>query len=117
MSSIPLPLYGQLPNCCGLSTYLMLINPERNVGFKIFLNDMYGKINFLMKQTREEFRWSVVMDYVLLKSLGNNILNQFLKRKIPESVEYYMPILLFDLSLPELSVLLNEQGLVFLIIL
>lgn len=93
-----LPLYSQLPNCCGISTYLMLINPERNLHIKRFLDKIYSKIYFLQKEKRPEFRWSVVLDYILLKSVGNNILRKYLKRKIPNLVDYYMPIILFDVK-------------------
>ncbi len=93
-----LPIYSQLPNCCGISTYLMLINPEKNPSFKKFLNKIYSKISFLKEEKRPEFKWSVVLDYILLKSVGNNILRKFLRRKIPNIVDYYMPIILFDVK-------------------
>ena len=93
-----LPMYGQLSNCCGISTFLMLINPEKNTEFKAFLDNTYEKISFLNKQTRKEFKWSVVIDYILLKSIGNNLLKNFLNEKIPDIVNYYMPIIHFKLK-------------------
>ena len=91
-------MYAQLSNCCGISTFLMLINPEKNTQFKEFLNGTYEKISFLSKQTRKEFKWSIVIDYILLKSLGDNLLNKFLREKIPDIVDYYMPIVHFKLK-------------------
>lgn len=91
-------MYGQLSNCCGISTFLMLINPEKNTKFKEFLDNTYEKISFLSKQTRKEFKWSVVIDYLLLKSLGDNLLKKFLSEKIPDIVDYYMPIVHYKLK-------------------
>ncbi len=73
----------------------MLINPEKNPEIKEFFNKLYSKISFLQKENRPEFKWSVVMDYILLKSVGNNILRKFLEKEIPTIVAYYMPIILF----------------------
>jgi len=93
-----LPMYEQLSNCCGISTFLMLINPEKNNEFKAFLDNTYEKISFLNKQTRKEFKWSVVIDYILLKSIGNNLLKKFLNERVPDIVNYYMPIIHFKLK-------------------
>ena len=76
----------------------MLINPEKNTKFKGFFDDTYEKISFLNKQPRKEFKWSVVIDYLLLKSLGNNLLKKFLSDKIPNIIEYYMPIIHHELK-------------------
>ena len=91
-------MYGQLSNCCGISTFLMLINPEKNTRFKKLFDDMYDGIGFLCKQTRKEFKWSVVIAYILLKSLGENLLKRFLSDKIPDIVNYYMPIVHYKLN-------------------
>ncbi|MBN1801366.1 MAG: hypothetical protein JW891_07660 [Candidatus Lokiarchaeota archaeon] len=93
-----LPSYRQLSVTCGISTFLMLINPEKNTKYKEFLNEIYISISDLMKQTRIEFKWSVVITYILLKSLGNNILNDYLRLKNPEIVDYYMPIVHYQIS-------------------
>ncbi len=93
-----LPFYGQMSVSCGISTFLMLINPERNAKFKDFLNEFYLNISHLMKQSRIEFKWSIAITYILLKSLGNNILNDFLSDKVPEIVDYYMPIVHYQIS-------------------
>lgn len=93
-----LPFYGQLPNCCGLSTYLMLINPPKNEVFKNILNEFYSHLQFLNKQSKEEFQWTIVINYLLLKSLGNNILTDYLKSRDSDLVDYYMPIMHYDLS-------------------
>jgi len=45
-----LPFYSQLPNCCGLSTFLMMINPDKNITFKVFLENLYTQLEFLNKQ-------------------------------------------------------------------
>ncbi|MFX1236262.1 MAG: hypothetical protein ACFFAS_11190 [Promethearchaeota archaeon] len=93
-----LPLYGQLSVTCGISTFLMLINPEKNQKFASFLDDIYNDVSFFMKQTKKELKWSVAITYILLKSLGNNLLNEFLYRNIPDIVDYYMPIVHYQLS-------------------
>lgn len=91
-------MYGQLSNCCGISTFLMLINPKKNTKFKEFFDNTYEKISFLSNQTRKEFKWSVVIDYILLKSLGDNLIRKFLSEKIPDIIDYYMPIVHYKLK-------------------
>ncbi|MBD3194460.1 MAG: hypothetical protein GF317_05345 [Candidatus Lokiarchaeota archaeon] len=92
-----LPIYSQLPNCCGLSTFLMLINPEYNIEFKQILERIYRYVADLKKVNKPEFRWQVVLNYILLRSFGDNLLRDFLKRKIPNIVNYYIPIALYEL--------------------
>ena len=93
-----LPLYSQLANTCGISTFLMLINPQKNEKFKLFLNDIYKKLSYFRKYSRDEFKWSVVIDYLLLKSMGNNILKDFLSKKNPDITDVYMPIVHYELQ-------------------
>ncbi|MHA1150646.1 MAG: hypothetical protein ACTSR8_20690 [Promethearchaeota archaeon] len=95
---ITIPFYGQLPNCCGLSTFLMLINPPRNEKFKTILDDLYSHLQFLNKQSKKEFQWTIVINYLLLKSLGNNPLTDYLKTRDSDLVKYYMPIMHYELS-------------------
>jgi hypothetical protein len=76
----------------------MLINPEKNTKFKEFFEDAYDNIGFLCKQTRKEFKWSVVIDYILLKSLGDDLIKEFLSEKNPDIVDVYMPIAHFMLD-------------------
>ncbi|MFO8018920.1 MAG: hypothetical protein R6U96_09815 [Promethearchaeia archaeon] len=93
-----LPLYSQLTNCCGLSTFLMLLNPRENIKYKNFLEDLYEKIQFLMPQEKKEFRWSVVLDYLLLKTLGDNRLTLYLEEKLNETFINYRAIMNFELK-------------------
>ncbi len=84
-----------MPSTCGLSTFLMLINPEINLKFKKFLNSLYDEIEFLApkslikRKNLNEFKWSIALDYLLLKSLGENDLTEELKKKIPILYEDY----------------------------
>lgn len=84
--------------CCGLSTFLMLINPEKNLHLRTFLNDFYEKIKFLKKKQIDEFKWSVVIDYLILKSISNQDLKNYIHSKDPDIVEYYFPIKLYELN-------------------
>ena len=93
-----LPLYAQLPNCCGLSTFLMLLNPEQNDQYKLFLDELYEKIQNLMSQGRKEFRWSIALDYILLKTLGDNLIATYLKKQLKESFINYRAIMDFELK-------------------
>jgi hypothetical protein len=99
-----MPFYGQLPNCCGLSTFLMMINPEKYRGFKIFLNHLYEKIEFLNNQKINEYKWTIAINYLLLKSVGYNIIRDFIYKKDPELVDYYMPIIHFDIANEQFSI-------------
>lgn len=89
-----LPNYSQLPNTCGLSTFLMLLNPEKNLKVRKFLDDFYPKVKdfYAIDQSIKEYQWSYVLDYILLKSLGNNKLSEYLFEKIPdfETIKIYI---------------------------
>ena len=68
----------------------MLINPEKNTTVKKFLEGFFQKMKFLVldhKDNRKEFRWSLVLEYILLKSLANNKLSNHLSKEIPELLE------------------------------
>ena len=98
MHNDTLPFYSQLPNCCGLSTFLMMINPEKNINFKVFLENLYNQLEFLNKQSIKEYKYSIALNYLLLKSIGNNLIKDFIRKKDPELVEYYMPIIDFEIA-------------------
>ncbi|MHA1439327.1 MAG: hypothetical protein ACTSPD_17285 [Promethearchaeota archaeon] len=99
-----LPNYRQLPNACGLSSFLMLINPESNLEIKNFLDHAYEHINFLiprlsLKQNLlDEYKWSVVLVYLLLKCLGDNTLSSNLYDVAPELYDEFRPNLVFNLE-------------------
>ena len=87
---ISLPKYRQLPNACGLSAFLMLIDPEENTKFKKLLNDFFEEIEFLIPRLSKkgellkEYKWSVVLNYLLLKVMGENLLSEQLNELLPE---------------------------------
>lgn len=61
----------------------MLINPEKNTTVKKFLEGFFQKMKFLvldLKDNKKEFRWSYVLEYILLKSLANNKLSDHLSK-------------------------------------
>ena len=98
MQSDDLPFYSQLPNCCGLTTFLMMINPDKNTIFRLFLEDLYNEIDFLNNQSVKEYKYTISINYLLLKSIGNNLIKDFIREKDVELVDYYMPIIDFDIS-------------------
>ena len=91
-NQVDLPIYRQMHNTCGISTFLMLINPEKNLKFRKILERIYEKIKFLMKSNQNEFKWSITITYLLLRSMGSNLIRDYLLEKNPEIVDYYMPI-------------------------
>jgi len=97
-SQVELPIYRQMHNTCGISTFLMLINPEKNQKFKIFLDRLYENINLLMRSNQNEFKWSIAITYLLLKSMGSNLIRQYLYKKNPDIVDYYMPIVYYKIG-------------------
>lgn len=103
MLSDDLPIYSQLPNCCRLSTFLMMINPEKNTQFKVFLEDLYNQLEYLNNQPIQEYQYSISINYLLLKSIGNNLIKEFIRKKDEDLVEYYMPIIDFDISNEQFS--------------
>ena len=95
-----LPIYIQLPGCCGINAFLMSINPEKNFLFRTFLDDMYEKLSIsfdLKEKNRAEFGWSFLLSYLILKSLQENVLNDFLRKKIPDRIDDYIALLKFEL--------------------
>ncbi|MGV9173935.1 MAG: hypothetical protein ACOC44_07630 [Promethearchaeia archaeon] len=73
----------------------MLINPERYPRIKHYLNSLYEKINFLVPRLSlkfdllEEYKWSIVLNYMLLKVLGGNPLSEFLEEKMGDNLYNY----------------------------
>ena len=73
----------------------MLINPERYEKIKNYLNSLYEELDFLMPRLSlkfdllAEFKWSVVLNYLLLKVLGGNPISQFLEEKMGDSLLNY----------------------------
>ncbi len=85
-------------NTCGISTFLMLINPEKNRKFRNLFERVYEKISFLMKSNQNEFQWSITIAYLLLKSMGSNLMRDYLHERNPEIVDYYMPIVHYKIG-------------------
>jgi len=94
------PLYSQLPNACGLATFLMFVNPDKNIKVKDFLDQFYPKVKdfYAIDQEKKEFQWAYVLDYLLLKSIGNNKFSRYLSEKIPEMFENYKLLMHFELE-------------------
>ena len=74
----------------------MLINPEKNIKVKDFLDKIYNQIDFFLPEFSDEslvlieHKWAVVLDYILLKCIDNNFLTDKLKTKLPDyEVEAY----------------------------
>lgn len=81
-----------------LSSFLMLINPEKNAQLRTFLNGFYENIKFLKKTQLDEFKWSVVVDYLILKSIFDQDLKNHIRSKDPDIIDYYFPIKLYELK-------------------
>jgi len=68
----------------------MLINPEENPQFKEFMNEFFEEIDFLVPRLTQkgrllkEYKWSVVINYLLLKIMGDNLLSERLREVLPE---------------------------------
>ena len=68
----------------------MLIDPEENSKFKKFMNDFFEEIEFLIPRLTQkgkllkEYKWTVVINYLLLKIMGDNLLSEQLREKLPE---------------------------------
>ncbi len=73
----------------------MLINPESNEGIKSCLNELYNKLEFFVFRSPrvinslDEYKWSVVLDYLLLKTLGENPISMYLYEHIPDLIDVY----------------------------
>ncbi len=103
MKKYDLPLYSQLPNGCGLSTFLMMINPESNVNYKIILGEISNYISTNKNQLKEELKWAYSLSYILLKCIGSNILNAYILKQNESLVHDYMPIIIHEFKEPTLQ--------------
>ena len=103
-----IPLYSQMGGSCGLSTFLMLINPERNLQLRMFLDKLYENIKFLKKKQKDEFKWSIAVDYLLIKAVFSSALRDYLSSKDSDIVDFYFPIKRYELK----DYLLIHHGLV-----
>lgn len=94
----------------------MLIDPERNKRFRDFLNFVYDAIEFLLPKfslhhhLKNEYKWSAVLDYLLLKTLGQNLLMDCVSEglsKIYESYEDYKVLIETNLLNPRNKIYRN----------
>jgi len=98
------PSYRQLPNGCGLNTFLMLINPDKHTDYKRVLFNLYDEIDFITKQIKnfhkrlDEYKWAISLNYLLLKVLGENRLSKFLRGEYSDEFENYKLVSLFELK-------------------
>ena len=82
----------------------MLINPEEHSSYKTSLDDLFSDISFLTYSFKDhyliydEFRWAIALDYLLLKSLGENDLKTFLEEELKDIYLNYKPIFEFKLQ-------------------
>lgn len=82
----------------------MLINPQKNAKYRLFLNQLFDDLDFLINDLKEshkrlkEFKWAISLNYLLLNILGENLLSQFLKRKHGEEFDNYKVVSLFELK-------------------
>ena len=68
-----LPKYGQHRNGCGLASLLMLLNVPEHPEIKQFLSQFWKELTPLFGEvsyTQKEYQWAVVLQYLLLKSVG-----------------------------------------------
>jgi hypothetical protein len=81
----------------------MLINPDENRALKSFLFNFFDNIKFLTTKIKKshtrlrEFKWALVLNYILIKILGNNCLSTFLHEKYTDECENYKIIGRFEL--------------------
>ncbi len=85
------PLFLQLPNACGLSSILMLIDPLQNEQIGKLLNQVWDHVKKTMSvdQTRKEFQWAYALDYLLLKSATPNAIFEYIQSLNVEELEHY----------------------------
>ncbi|MBN2157612.1 MAG: hypothetical protein JW776_16310 [Candidatus Lokiarchaeota archaeon] len=85
------PLFLQLPNACGLSSILMLVDPLHNEKIANLLTKIwehYARISG-SAQDRKEFQWAYALEYLLLKSAAPNDLLDYIKSLGTEELENY----------------------------
>jgi hypothetical protein len=85
------PLFLQLPNACGLSSILMLIDPTQNEPIRKLLDLVWNhyKKTTVLEQSRKEFQWAYALDYLLLKSAVPNTLSEYIKSLDVEELDHY----------------------------
>ncbi len=85
------PLFLQLPNACGLSSTLMLIDPIQNEQIGKILNQVWSHVKKAngIEQSRREFQWAYALDYLLLKSAIPNALFEYVHSLNAEELNHY----------------------------
>ncbi|TFG18542.1 MAG: hypothetical protein EU530_08975 [Promethearchaeota archaeon] len=85
------PLFLQLPNACGLSSTLMLIDPIQNEQIGKILNQVWDHVKKtnVIEQSRREFQWAFALNYLLLKSAIPNALFEYIKSLNAEELDHY----------------------------
>ncbi len=93
-----------MENTCGLSSFLMCIMPDVNLEFKLFLDELFDNIEFHIPnlfdeiESLNEYKWSVALEYILLKCLGSNILSPLIEKKLARFYENYKILTNFKLQ-------------------
>lgn len=96
-----MPKYRQMKNTCGLSSLLMVLQPETR-GLAPFFDDAWRQLKplfHLKGLKRKEFRWAVVLQYLLFKLTGQNPLRAAMADfpDLQEIYEVYVPVMQFTL--------------------
>jgi len=82
-------LFLQLPNACGLSAVLMLVDPLQNETIAKNLSFIWDHVKSIsiIVQERKEFQWAYALEYLLLKSSTKNDLFNYIHSL--EGIDYY----------------------------
>ncbi len=94
------PIFLQLPNGCGLSSMLMFLDPLQDENLAHFLDEAWKGISQIMMQHnihQKEFQWSFVLEYLLIKSLADNVIKEYIYEKQPD-YDVFSPLLSYDLA-------------------
>ncbi len=85
------PLFLQLPNACGLSSILMLLDPIQNEQIGKLLDKVWEHFTktTVIEQRRKEFQWAYALEYLLLKSAVPNPVSDYVKSLNVEELDHY----------------------------
>jgi len=87
-----IPHYRQLYNTCGLSSLLMLANPEKNGNLQYLLDDICKLIG-INPEFNRPLNWQLGCGYLLLKMSFNRVLGWHLKKEFGDDFSNFKLLL------------------------
>ncbi|MHA1733221.1 MAG: hypothetical protein ACTSU5_14840 [Promethearchaeota archaeon] len=95
VTKLEMPTFHQLPNACGLSALLMALRPDAREIAPI-LDEFWEIVAPLFRerrwQGRREFRWTLLLEYLLLKGMVDEEIREASYGAMPDFYDVYVVV-------------------------